>query len=196
MGLVVIATRPTLVSDNILANCNTIICHSLTSGKDIDLALNYMVNKLEMDRFIADIRTLEVGEALTQVNDSKQTTPVYCRMGLEEHRFLLHPQYSVTEPMKNPLTRDAVGTEAPPLGDSAWRVNSSLPAWAKKTAAMILQSEGMTSFEKLSDCGLSHAQVKEMIHGSYKLLRPNGRLLKLTPLGMKVGAIQLKPNHE
>jgi DNA helicase HerA-like ATPase len=33
MGLVVIATRPTQVSENIIANCNTIICHSLTSNK-------------------------------------------------------------------------------------------------------------------------------------------------------------------
>jgi DNA helicase HerA-like ATPase len=46
MGLVVIATRPTLITENILANCNTVICHQLTGSKDIDLALNkYMVNR-------------------------------------------------------------------------------------------------------------------------------------------------------
>ena len=182
MGLVVIATRPTLLSDNILANCNTLICHSLTSGKDIDLALNYMVNKLEMDRFITDIR--------------RQTTPIRCRIGLDEHRFLLNPHYSVTQSVKGSSTGEVAAIGAPPVGDSAWRVHSSLPAWAKKAAAVILQSGCLTSFEKLSECGLSHAQAKEMIHGSYKLLSTHGRMLRLTPLGMKVGAIQLKPNGD
>ena len=69
MGLVVIATRPTLISENILANCNTVICHQLTGSKDIDLALNYMVNRLEEDRFLSEFRLLDVGDALVQLND-------------------------------------------------------------------------------------------------------------------------------
>jgi DNA helicase HerA-like ATPase len=69
MGLVVIATRPTLISENILANCNTVICHQLTGSKDIDLALNYMVSRLEEDRFLSEFRLLDVGDALVQLND-------------------------------------------------------------------------------------------------------------------------------
>src|SRR5438876_1121985 len=89
MGLLVIATRPTLISENILANCNTVICHQLTSSRDIDLALNYMVNRLEADRFISDIRTLDTGEALVQLNDKRNPNPVRCRVGLADHQFLL-----------------------------------------------------------------------------------------------------------
>ena len=63
MGLVVIATRPSLISENILANCNTVISHQLTGSKDIDLALNYMVNRLEVDRFLSEVRLLDVGDA-------------------------------------------------------------------------------------------------------------------------------------
>jgi len=70
MGLAVIATRATLISENILANCNTVICHQLTGSKDIGLALNYMVNRLEEDRFLAEFRLLDVGDALVQLNDS------------------------------------------------------------------------------------------------------------------------------
>ena len=72
MGLVVIATRPTLISENILANCNTVICHQLTGSKDIDLALNYMVNRLEEDRFLSEFRLLDVGDAIVQLNDPER----------------------------------------------------------------------------------------------------------------------------
>jgi hypothetical protein len=72
MGLVVIATRPTLISENILANCNTVICHQLTGSQDIDLALNYMVNRLEEDRFLSEFRLLDVGDALVQLNDPER----------------------------------------------------------------------------------------------------------------------------
>jgi len=72
MGLVVIATRPTLISENILANCNTVICHQLTGSKDIDLALNYLVNRLEEDRFLSEFRLLDVGDALVQLNDPER----------------------------------------------------------------------------------------------------------------------------
>jgi DNA helicase HerA-like ATPase len=72
MGLVVIATRPTLISENILANCNTVICHQLTGSKDIDLALNYMVSRLEEDRFLSEFRLLDVGDALVQLNDPER----------------------------------------------------------------------------------------------------------------------------
>src|SRR5208283_1307407 len=47
MGVVVMSTRPTQVSENIIANSDTVICHSMTSGKDVDLAMNYMVSRLE-----------------------------------------------------------------------------------------------------------------------------------------------------
>jgi DNA helicase HerA-like ATPase len=80
MGLVVIATRPTLISENILANCNTMICHQLTGSKDIDLALNYMVNRLEEDRFLSEFRLLDVGDALAQLNDPvKGANPIKFR---------------------------------------------------------------------------------------------------------------------
>jgi DNA helicase HerA-like ATPase len=75
MGLIVIATRPTQVSENIIANSNTIISHGMTSGKDIDLALNYMVSKLETERFLMGLRNLEVGECLVQTNDVSSVNP-------------------------------------------------------------------------------------------------------------------------
>jgi bifunctional DNA-binding transcriptional regulator/antitoxin component of YhaV-PrlF toxin-antitoxin module len=54
-----------------------VICHQLTGSKDIDLALNYMVNRLEEDRFLAEFRLLDVGDALVQLNDpGRSANPV------------------------------------------------------------------------------------------------------------------------
>ncbi|MDA4113255.1 MAG: ATP-binding protein [Thaumarchaeota archaeon] len=91
MGLMVIATRPTEVSENIIANSNTIISHSMTSNRDIELVLNYMVHSLEAEKFEAELRMLDVGECLVQLNDRSTITPVRCRVGLPEHGFLLPP---------------------------------------------------------------------------------------------------------
>jgi len=49
-----------------------VICHQLTGSKDIDLALNYMVNRLEEDRFLSEFRLLGVGDALVQLNDPER----------------------------------------------------------------------------------------------------------------------------
>ena len=91
MGLIVIATSPTLVSEDIISNSNTMITHSMTSSKDIQLALNYMVNSLEAEKFEVDLRTLDVGECLIQLNDKSTVNPAGCRVGLPEHGFLLLP---------------------------------------------------------------------------------------------------------
>jgi len=49
-----------------------VTCHRLTASKDIDLALNYMVNRLEEDRFLSEFRLLGVGDALVQLNDPER----------------------------------------------------------------------------------------------------------------------------
>ena len=94
MGLVVIATRPTQVSENIIAHSNTIVCHSMTSGKDIDLALNYMVGKLAAKGFSSGLRALEVGECFVRLADETADTPVGCRVGLPEHGLQVDPPLS------------------------------------------------------------------------------------------------------
>jgi hypothetical protein len=48
----------------LLRNASLRICHQLDDGKHIDLMLRLMVNKLEVDRYISDIRELGVGEAV------------------------------------------------------------------------------------------------------------------------------------
>src|SRR5712691_12526808 len=134
MGLLVIATRPTLISENILANCNTVICHQLTSSKDIDLPLNYMVNRLEADRFVSDIRTLDTGEALVQPNDKRNPNPVRCRVGLPDHQFLLQAKPAAQRPSAADAMVKRGGSAQldeplPARRDSAWSLYASLPDW-------------------------------------------------------------------
>ena len=193
MGLLVIATRPTLISENILSNCNTVICHQLTSSKDIDLALNYMVNRLEADRFISDIRTLGTGEALVQLNDTRNPNPVRCKVGLPEHRFLLEvkPAAQVLSPGATAKKGDKaeLNEPLPPRQDSSWSAYVDIPDWAKGAVSQAYASGGMVLIKSLIDQGLSNREIKQMIHGPYSVFSAYGTTLKLTELGRKIAVI-------
>src|SRR5712692_2309568 len=193
MGLLVIATRPTLISENILSNCNTVICHQLTSSKDIDLALNYMVNRLEADRFISDIRTLATGEALVELNDTRNPNPVRCKVGLPEHRFLLEVKPAVQESSAGVTAKKADKAELneplPPRQDSAWNAYVDLPDYAKGAVSQAYASGGMVLIKSLIGQGLSNRVIKQMIHGPYGVFSAYGMTLKLTELGRKIAVI-------
>jgi DNA helicase HerA-like ATPase len=193
MGLIVIATRPTEVSENIIANSNTIISHSMTSGKDIHLALNYMVNSLEAEKFEADLRTLDVGECLVQLNDSSTVIPAGCRVGLPEHGFLLlppPPQIPVRQETNMPKTSPLVSSEEVPAEDSARVICEKLPTWARRAAKLTADSGGSISRRSFIYKGHSLKQVKQMVHGQYPLLEESGSALQLTRLGRKIAAIE------
>jgi DNA helicase HerA-like ATPase len=198
MGLVVIAPRPTLISENILANCNTVICHQLTGSKDIDLALNYMVNKLEAERFLSEFRLLEVGEGLAQLNDSKNPNPVKFR-ALVPPDLLLNPPRAVpstrniSEPSAEPIrTAEPTITDLMPIvgkDDSAWAIYQILPPWARDAASRASERHGAILARALEESGLSRGQIKSMVHGVSRLFIEDGRFLRLTQLGCKIAAI-------
>ena len=187
------ATRPTQVSENILANCNTVVCHSLTSGKDVDLALNYMVNRLEADRFMSDLRLLDVGECLVQLNDGSTQVPAKCRVGLDGHRFLFEKRPLVRpEPQERPI----LGEQKPPLhdppppeDDSAWDVYDRLPEWARRVASIVAGQGGSVRINALIEMGYSKRHLKQMARGPYQTLTAFGTMVSLTNLGRKVVAV-------
>ena len=192
MGLVVIATRPTLISENILANCNTVICHQLTGSKDIDLALNYMVNRLEEDRFLSEFRLLDVGEALAQLNDpARNSNPIKFRaiIPLEIVTASFPERGAESLPGRfQPPAKDA-DSPLPPKDDSAWGVYGKLPLWAREAAHLASLKNGAASARSLGLEGISRSDAKEMIHGPYRLFTGNGHIFTLTQLGRKIAAI-------
>jgi DNA helicase HerA-like ATPase len=196
MGLVVIATRPTLISENILANCNTVICHQLTGSKDIDLALNYMVSRLEEDRFLAEFRLLDVGDALVQLNDAERgANPVKFHAAAPSDLVLNSAsQASSTRP---PSAQPAQPSERlefqiPPKEDSAWDIYESLPPWAREAARLASLSDGVIPLKLLEGENPSNSKVKEMVHGPYRIFSMSGNSMVLTQLGYKIAAIGRK----
>ncbi|HEV2390139.1 MAG TPA: ATP-binding protein [Nitrososphaerales archaeon] len=192
MGLVVIATRPTLISENILANCNTVVCHQLTGSKDIDLALNYMVNRLEEERFLSEFRLLDVGDGLVQLNDPERSAnPIKFRVTVPGEVVLV------------PSSKEAARSEAgpgggapkerapvlPPKDDAAWTVYSVLPPWAREAVKLASLTGNQISIELLQEI-VSKSQAKEMTHGPHRLFTQNGPTFTLTHLGAQVAAIQ------
>ncbi len=63
-----------------LRNAPIRLRHMLDDGKDIDLMLRFVVNRLESDRFIADIRMLGLGEAVVQVSAAVIKVPCKLRI--------------------------------------------------------------------------------------------------------------------
>jgi len=59
----------------LLNNASTRVCHLLDDGEDVDLILRFMLNRLEADRFVTDIRTLHLGGALLQVSSPATIGP-------------------------------------------------------------------------------------------------------------------------
>ena len=191
MGLVVIATRPTLINENILANCNTVICHQLTGSKDIDLALNYMVTRLEEDRFLSEVRLLDVGEAMAQLNDSRTANPIKFRAVAPPE--VLHPDTEPSPPPSDAGPQPTPSAYTPfrvPDGDPAWSVFQALPAWARETVGIASENDGKVLIEAAEERGISKDQVKSMLQGPYRLLVEDGSAMRLTELGHKIGAIQ------
>ena len=79
-GLVVSSTSPGQLSEALLRNSSIRICHQLDDGKDIDLMLRFMVNRLDTERYLTDIRTLGLGEALVQVSSPAVVEPTKVKM--------------------------------------------------------------------------------------------------------------------
>src|SRR5207249_6448480 len=83
-GLVVATTSPSQLSEALLRNASIRYCHLLDDGKDIDLMLRFMVNRLEIDRYLADVRMLGLGEALVQVSAPRSVPPTRVAVQFDE----------------------------------------------------------------------------------------------------------------
>lgn len=192
MGLVVIATRPTPISENILANCNTVICHQLTGSKDIDLALNYMVNRLEEDRFLSEFRLLDVGDALVQPNDpEKSPNPIKFHATISPG-MVIHssPELSAASiPAPSHQPSGEAGACLPPKEDPAWTIYENLPPWAREAAMLASLRNGVIQARSLEWERMSRRNVKEMLHGPYRLFKSNGSVFSLTELRLKIAAV-------
>ncbi len=79
-GILVATTSPSQLSDSLLRNASVRVCHLLDDGKDIDLMLRFMANRLGSDNYIEDIRTLQLGEALVQVSSPVAILPTKVRI--------------------------------------------------------------------------------------------------------------------
>lgn len=192
MGLVVIATRPTLISENILANCNTVVCHQLTGSKDIDLALNYMVNRLEEERFLSEFRLLDVGDGLVQLNDPERSAnPIKFRATVPGEVVLAPSPKEAAAPAATPdgSVPKQQTPVLPPKDDSAWTVYNALPPWAREATKLASLTGNQISIELLQEI-VSKSQAKEMTHGPHRLFTQNGPTFTLTQLGGQVAAIQ------
>jgi Helicase HerA, central domain len=197
MGLVVVAPRPTNVSEDIIANSKTVVFHSLTSGKDIKLARNYMVSRPGAEKFETDLRTLEVGECLIQLNDPSTIIPAGCRVGLPEHGFLLVPAASVPVggPIDTSKADSLVLSEEVAEEDSAQAICEKLPMWARQAAKLTADLGGSISRRSFMDRGHTPKQIKQIVSGQYPLLEENEPILHLTPLGRKVAMIEDQLNQ-
>lgn len=85
-ALVTCATRPSLVSPNIIANSNTLVCHMLNNVEDTETAAGFFVGGKPLAEAL---RRLSVGEALVQINSPVPRSAVRCRVGTREQRSML-----------------------------------------------------------------------------------------------------------
>ncbi len=76
-SLITCATRPMLVSPNIIANSNTLISHMLNNTDDIDAAAGFFMGGTSVKD---SLRRLSVGEAMVQINAPRPLNPVRCRV--------------------------------------------------------------------------------------------------------------------
>jgi DNA helicase HerA-like ATPase len=82
-SLVTCATRPILVSPNIIANSNTLICHMLNNFDDTETAAGFFMGGQQLRD---TLRRLPVGEALVQINAPVPLNAIRCRVGTKEQR--------------------------------------------------------------------------------------------------------------
>jgi uncharacterized protein len=76
-SLITCATRPILVSPNIIANSNTLISHMLNNSGDIEEAGSFFMGRPTISD---SLRRLAVGEAMLQINSPKPLNPIRCRI--------------------------------------------------------------------------------------------------------------------
>lgn len=84
-SLVMCASRPSLVSQNVIANCNTFVCHMLNNQTDIEATAGYFIGSNVGD----SLRKLPVGVAMLQSNHPEPVEAVRLRVGTTGQRELL-----------------------------------------------------------------------------------------------------------
>jgi len=80
LSLVTCASRPSLVSPNIIANSNTVISFMLNNMLDIETVAGYFVGGTRDDHIRDMLRQLPVGEAMLQLNHPVPKSPARCRV--------------------------------------------------------------------------------------------------------------------
>jgi len=80
LSLVTCASRPSLVSPNIIANSNTVISFMLNNMIDIETVAGYFVGGTRDDHVRDMLRQLPVGEAMLQLNHPVPKSPARCRV--------------------------------------------------------------------------------------------------------------------
>jgi len=78
LSLIMCASRPSLVSPNIIANSNTIISFMLNNMTDIEAVAGYFVGGTKDDHVKDMLRRLPVGEAMLQLNHPVPRSPTRC----------------------------------------------------------------------------------------------------------------------
>jgi len=91
--LAVCATRPSLISPDIIANSNTLISFMLNNQDDIDTVAGFMVGGAAGGHIKETLRKLPVGEALLQLNHPQPRDAARCRIGTESQRLALGLSY-------------------------------------------------------------------------------------------------------
>jgi hypothetical protein len=80
LSLIMCASRPSLVSPNIIANSNTVISFMLNNMLDIETVAGYFVGGTRDDHVKDMLRQLPVGEAMLQLNHPVPKSPARCRV--------------------------------------------------------------------------------------------------------------------
>jgi DNA helicase HerA-like ATPase len=93
-SLIICVSRPSLISENIMANCNTLICHMLNNQTDIEAAAGFFTGSNVRD----SLRRLPVGVAMLQVNHPEPKDSARIRVGTTEQRS------KIVAGMKEPAT--------------------------------------------------------------------------------------------
>jgi hypothetical protein len=170
ISLTTVSTRPTLISKNIIANSNLIIAHSLTSNEDIKLVLNYMVNELEQESYIHDMRTLDVGEAFVQANLPEYgCRPLKVKMGLPEHYDIIRAR------SKSAQVDEKADYEVEEICEQ-------LPAYVKRILYAVACSGERVAVEALP---ISRRRLKELAH-MYNVIEVERDMVVLTEQGSKI----------
>lgn len=78
--LVTCASRPSLVSPNVIANSNTIVSFMLNNVLDIETVAGYFVGGTRDGHVSEMLRLLPVGEAMLQLNHPTPKSPARCRV--------------------------------------------------------------------------------------------------------------------